>query len=34
MKRFRHVELVGDVKRLPNNFIRGIADVPVRVHPW
>ena len=33
-RRFRQVEVVGDVVRLPNNFIRGIADVPVRVHPW
>ena len=33
MKRFEKVELVGDVKRLPNNFIRGIAEVPVRVIP-
>lgn len=33
MKRFRHVELAGDVVRLPNNFIRGIKDVPVRLHP-
>lgn len=33
MKRFHRIELVGDVKRLPNNFIRGIAEVPVRVHP-
>ena len=33
MKRFRKVELVGDVERLPNNFIRGIKDVPVRVIP-
>ncbi len=33
MKRFRSVEVVGDVVRLPNNFIRGIADVPVQVHP-
>ena len=32
-KRFRFVELVGDVERLPNNFIRGIKDVPVRLHP-
>jgi cytochrome P450 len=32
MKRFSHVELVGDVTRLPNNFIRGIKDVPVRLH--
>ncbi len=33
MKRFDKVEVVGDVVRLPNNFIRGIADVPVVVHP-
>jgi cytochrome P450 len=31
--RFNRVELVGDVERLPNNFIRGIKDVPVRLHP-
>ncbi len=33
MKRFEKVELAGDVVRLPNNFIRGIADVPVVLHP-
>jgi cytochrome P450 len=33
MKRFHAVEVVGDVERLPNNFIRGIRDVPVRLHP-
>ncbi len=33
VKRFHTVELVGDVERLPNNFIRGIKDVPVRLHP-
>lgn len=32
MKRFQMVEVVGDVERLPNNFIRGIKDVPVRLH--
>ena len=32
-KRFHTVEVVGDVVRLPNNFIRGIADLPVRLHP-
>ena len=31
MKRFDKVEQVGDVLRQPNNFIRGIADVPVRL---
>jgi len=33
MKRFHKVEVVGDVERLPNNFIRGIKNVPVRLHP-
>lgn len=33
MKRFHTVELVEDVVRLPNNFIRGIKSVPVRLHP-
>ena len=31
MQRFDNIELVGDVVRNPNNFIRGIAEVPVRV---
>ena len=33
VKRFRKVELTGNVERLSNNFIRGIKDVPVRLHP-
>ena len=33
MNRFSNVELAGDVQRIPNNFIRGIADVPVILHP-
>ncbi|MEM7016411.1 MAG: cytochrome P450 [Pseudomonadota bacterium] len=33
MQRFHAIELVGDVVRLPNNFIRGIKEVPVRLHP-
>ncbi|MFT7651051.1 MAG: cytochrome P450 [Limisphaerales bacterium] len=33
MQRFHKIEVVGDVTRLPNNFIRGIKDVPVRLHP-
>ena len=32
LKRFDRVELAGDVVRLPNNFIRGIKEVPVRLH--
>jgi cytochrome P450 len=33
MKRFHKVEVVGEVQRLPNNFIRGVANVPVQLHP-
>jgi cytochrome P450 len=33
LQRFHTVEVVDDVVRLPNNFIRGIKDVPVRLHP-
>ena len=33
-KRFRKVEIVGDVERLPNNFIRGISNVPVVLHAY
>ena len=32
-KRFRKIELAGDVVRLPNNFIRGIKEVPVQLVP-
>jgi cytochrome P450 len=32
-KRFRLIEVAGPVRRVPNNFIRGIADLPVQVHP-
>jgi cytochrome P450 len=32
--RFRKVEIVGEIKRLPNNFIRGISDVPVVLYPY
>jgi len=31
MKRFHTIEVVGDVKRNPNNFIRGITELPVRI---
>ena len=33
MERFHTVEVVGDITRLPNNFIRGIKEIPVCVHP-
>jgi len=32
MKRFKHVEVVGDPVRLRSSFVRGITDLPVRVH--
>ena len=33
VKRFKNVEVVGDVERLSNNFIRGVGNVPVQLHP-
>ena len=33
MQRFSHVEVVGEAKYLNSSFIRGITDLPVRVHP-
>ena len=33
MKRFSTVEVVGDIERVSNNFIRGIANVPVQLRP-
>ena len=33
MKRFHRVEGVGDPVRVHSNFILGISDLPVRVHP-
>ncbi len=34
MKRFRHVEVVGDPVRVKSSFVKGFAELPVRVHPW
>ncbi len=33
LQRFHAVEVAGPVRRTPNNFIRGIAELPVRLHP-
>lgn len=33
MPRFKQIEVVGEPKRLLSSFIRGITDLPVRVHP-
>ena len=32
MQRFSHVEVVGPPKRLRSNLIRGIVELPVRLH--
>jgi cytochrome P450 len=32
MDRFEHVEVVGEPVRIASNFVRGIAELPVRVH--
>jgi cytochrome P450 len=32
MARFSYVEVVGEVKRLPSNFVLGITAMPVRLH--
>jgi cytochrome P450 len=34
LKRFRFVEVMGAPTRLRSNFIRGITELPVRVHRW
>ena len=34
MQRFRLVEVVGDPVRVHSNFVRGYAELPVKVHPW
>jgi cytochrome P450 len=33
MPRFKQVEVVGEPKRLLSSFVRGITDLPVKVHP-
>jgi cytochrome P450 len=33
MKRFRMVEVVGEPVRVPSSFVKGFAELPVRVHP-
>ena len=33
MKRFEHVEVVGEPRYLRASFIRGITELPVRLHP-
>jgi cytochrome P450 len=34
MARFRHIELAGKPVRVRSNFVKGYAQLPVRVHPW
>jgi cytochrome P450 len=33
MQRFRHVEVVGEPKRVLSNFVRGYTTLPVQLHP-
>ncbi|TNE36415.1 MAG: cytochrome P450, partial [Alphaproteobacteria bacterium] len=32
LKRFEHVEVVGEPKRLKSSFVRGITELPVVLH--
>jgi cytochrome P450 len=32
-KRYKKVEVIGDITRVSNNFIRGIKEMPVILHP-
>ena len=34
MKRFKKIEVVGDIERVQSSFVRGYATMPVQVHPW
>ena len=34
MKRFRKVEIVGDIERTHSSFVKGYTHMPVRVHEW
>ncbi|MGI9431792.1 MAG: cytochrome P450 [Myxococcota bacterium] len=34
LARFREVEVVSAPRRVRSNFVRGYAELPVRVHPW
>jgi len=34
MKRFRCIEVTGEIERVQSSFVKGYATMPVRVHPW
>jgi cytochrome P450 len=34
VKRFRHVEVVDEPVRVCSNFVKGYAELPVRLHAW
>jgi cytochrome P450 len=34
MKRFRQIEIVGEIERVQSSFVKGYASMPVVVHPW
>jgi cytochrome P450 len=33
MKRYRQVEVVGEPVRVKSSFVKGFAELPVRLHP-
>jgi cytochrome P450 len=34
LRRFRQVEVTGEPVRVCSNFVKGYAELPVRLHPW
>jgi cytochrome P450 len=34
MQRFRSIEVVGEVERVQSSFVRGYAEMPVKLHSW
>ncbi len=34
LQRFRFIEIVGDIERVQSSFVRGYAEMPVKLHAW
>jgi len=34
LARFRQVEIVGPIRRVRSNFVKGYSHLPVQLHPW
>jgi cytochrome P450 len=34
MKRFRQIEITGDIERVQSSFVKGYSAMPVRLHAW